>query len=198
MDSTFLGIGGPQGEMWHTYSSMNSSQFFVEYVFITNLTEPYRFTWNELLTTQDDDNTNRVLSNTYIGFDLNQPTAYVWLTSDNSSSIQFPECRQNSITFNSPFHLYTFVPFINQSHWILFGELSKQLPITKQRFISIDSSSEIFSLQIFGIENEQFIVTIGYVQNSFGKIDLLQIDCSFNSTSVKTITCQTADTCHCA
>lgn len=198
MDSTFLGIGGPQGEMWHTYSSLNSSHFFVEYVLITNLTESYQFTWKELLTTHDDDNVYRIISNIYIGFDLNKPTDYFWLTSDSSSSIQFPQCPQNPTTFHSPFYFYTFVPFTNQSNWILFGELTKQLPITKQRFISMDSSIDKLYLQVFGIENEQVTVTIGYAQQALGKIDIIQINCSFNTTSIKTLTCQTADICRCA
>ena len=65
MDSTFLGSGGPKGEMWHTYSSDQKQSFFVEYVMITNLTKPYTFSWNELFNTQDD-NSMRKISDTYV------------------------------------------------------------------------------------------------------------------------------------
>ncbi|CAF5227024.1 unnamed protein product, partial [Rotaria magnacalcarata] len=60
MDSTFLASSGPKGEMWHTYSSDGQQSTFVEYVMITNLTEPYLFSWNELSNTEEDDNPIRI------------------------------------------------------------------------------------------------------------------------------------------
>ena len=62
----------------------------------------------------------------------------------------------------------------------------------------MDSSNDKLYLQVFGIENEQVTVTIGYAQQALGKIDIIQINCSFNTTSIKTLTCQTADICRCA
>ena len=116
MDSTFLGSGGPKGEMWHTYSSDAHYTFFVEYVMITNLTEPYIFSWNELFRTQDDDNLVRRISDVYIAFNLENPIDYQWFASTNSSTILMPSCPQNTTTFRSPFHLYVFVPFSKVSN----------------------------------------------------------------------------------
>jgi hypothetical protein len=203
MDSTFLGSGGPNGEMWHTYSSDAQQTLFVEYIMITNLTEPYRFSWNELFDTQDDDNTNRIISNVYVTFDLNNPTDYYWLASTNSSTILMPSCAQNLTTFYSPFHLFVFVPFSKISNWILFGELSKQLPITKQRFALVNFAlypADSLQLHVTGVYEEQVMITIGHSEHTFGKIDIYTVQCSFLSVlgvSTKVVTCETDDGCRC-
>jgi hypothetical protein len=203
MDSTFLGSGGPKGEMWHTYGSDDQQTFFVEYVMITNLTEPYTFSWNELFNTQDDDNSNRIISDIYVVFELNNPTDYYWFTSTNSSTILMPICAQDLITFYSPFHLFVFVPFSKISNWILFGELSKQLPITKQRFEFIQYVSDVsdsFRLYVIGVYGEQVSVTIGHSEHVLGKIDIYTVQCSFLSVqgiSTMIITCETENGCQC-
>ena len=106
MDSTFLGTDGPLGEVWHTYVSDAQQRLFVEYVLTTNLTESYRFFWKELFDTEDDDQPQRVISDIYVAFGLQNPLDYHWLTSTNSSpSILLPSCAQNTTTFFSPFRL---------------------------------------------------------------------------------------------
>lgn len=200
MDSTFL-TNGPKGEMWHTYASDNQQRFFVEYIMITNLTESYVFSWKELQSTQDDDNPpNRKIASTYVTFEWTNPGDYHWLKS-NSSDIVFPSCPQNLTTFYSPFHLFVFVPVSEQSNWILFGEMSKQLPISRQRFASIEhESSDRFRLQVIGVNDEQVTVTIGHSEHALGKIDFYSVQCSFTSTedtSNMEITCDTTNGCQC-
>jgi hypothetical protein len=203
MDSTFLGTDGPKGEMWHTYASDAQQTTFIEYIMITNLTESYRLSWKELFNTQDDDNSNRIISNIYVAFELNNPKDYYWFTSTNSSTILMPICAQNLVTFYSPFYLFVFVPFTNISNWILFGELSKQLPITKQRFTSIEhvpNVSDSFQLQIIGVYGEKVLVTIGHSEHVLGKIDIYMVECSFISVqgiSTMIITCETKIGCQC-
>ena len=206
MDSTFLGTGGPLGEVWHTYASDAEQHFFVEYVMVTNLTEPYGFFWKELFDTEDADQPERVISDIYIAFDLQHPLDYYWLTSTNSSpGILLPSCAQNATTFYSPFHLFVFVPYSTSSHWVLFGELSKQLPITKQRFEQIHPGasagpSDSFEVRVTGVSGEQVSVTIGYIEQALGKIDLQTVQCSFSSAqdlSTLLIVCNTNSGCHC-
>jgi hypothetical protein len=200
MDSTFLGEGGPKGEMWHTYASDAQQTFFVEYIMITNLTESYTFSWKELLNTKDDDNSKRIISNIYVAFELNNPSDYYWFTSTNSSTILLPKCPQDLTTFYSPFHLFVFVPFSHISNWILFGELSKQLPITKQRFGFIQYVSDRFRVQVIGVYGEQVSVTIGHSEHALGKIDIYTIKCSFlleQGISTMIITCETENQCQC-
>ncbi len=203
MDSTFLASNGPKGEMWHTYASDAEQLLFVEYVMITNLTESYSFSWKELANTYDDDNTNRMISDIYVAFELNNPTDYYWFTSTNSSTILMPTCAQDLITFYSPFHLFVFVPYSKLSNWILFGELSKQLPITKQRFASIQYTSDAtdsFRLQIIGVYGEKVSVTIGHSEQALGKIDIYTVECSFvavQDLSAMIITCETENGCQC-
>jgi hypothetical protein len=200
MDSTFLGTGGPKGEMWHTYASDAQQTTFIEYIMITNLTESYRFSWKELFNTQDDDNSNRIISDIYVAFELNNPNDYYWFTSTNSSTILMPTCAQNLVTFYSPFYLFVFVPFSNISNWILFGELSKQLPITKQRFTSIEHVSDSLQLQIIGVYGEKVSVTVGHSEHVLGKIDIYTVQCSFTSVeglSTMIITCETQNGCQC-
>jgi hypothetical protein len=202
MDSTFLSTGGPKGEMWHTYASDGQQRVFVEYVMITNLTEPYRFSWNELFNTQDDDNANRTIADIYMAFELNNPKDYYWLTK-NSSNILFPACPQNLITFYSPFYLFVFVPVSKLSNWILFGELTKQLPITKQRFASIEYTTNVtdsIHVQVIGIQGEQVSVTIGHSEHVLGKIDIFTVQCSFASApeiSTMQIICEITSGCRC-
>ncbi|CAF1343833.1 unnamed protein product [Rotaria sordida] len=123
---------------------------------ITNLTESYTFSWNELFNTEEDDYPNRRISDIYVAFELENPRDYYWFTSTNSSTILMPSCAQDLITHHSPFHLFVFVPFSKLSNWILFGELNKQLPITRQRFV-------------------QTSITIGYSEHVWGKIDLYTV-----------------------
>jgi hypothetical protein len=200
MDSTFLGTDGPQGEMWHTYGSDLQQTVFIEYVMITNLTKPYKFYWNELFNTQDDDNPKRMISDVYVAFELNNPKDYYWFTSSNSSSRLFPSCAQDLTTFYSPFHLFVFVPFSTISNWILFGELNKQLPITKQRFELVQNSSDSIRIYVIGTYGEQVSVTIGHSEHVLGKIDIYNVKCSFVSVqgiSTMIINCEIADGCQC-
>ncbi|CAF1257177.1 unnamed protein product [Rotaria sordida] len=139
MDSTFL-----------------EQNFFVEYVMITNLTESYTFSWNELFNTEEDDYPNRRISDIYVVFELENPRDYYWFTSTNISTILIPSCAQDLITYYSSFHLFVFVPFSKSSNWILFGELNKQLPITRQRFV-------------------QTSITIGYSEHVLRKIDIYTV-----------------------
>jgi hypothetical protein len=200
MDSTFLGSGGPKGEMWHTYGSDDQQTFFVEYVMITNLTRSYTFSWNELFNTQDDDNPNRIIANVYVAFELNTPTDYYWLASVNSSTIVMPSCPQDLITFHSPFHLFVFVPFSKISNWILFGEVNKQLPITKQRFEFVETIPDSLRVNVIGTYGEQVSIKIGHAENVFGKIDIYNVQCSFLSVqgvSTMIINCEIHDGCRC-
>lgn len=204
MDSTFLGMDGPLGEVWHTYASDAQQRLFVEYVMITILTESYRFFWKELFNTEDDDQPQRVISDIYLAFDLQNPLDYHWLTSTNSSpSVLLPSCAQNATTFYSPFHLFVFVPYSTSSSWILFGELSKQLPITKQRFELVQStvSGDTFEVQVIGIYGEQVSVTIGLAEQELGTVDLQTVQCSFDSVqglSIMMIVCQNQSGCRCS
>lgn len=200
MDSTFLGSGGPQGEMWHTFSTDGQQNLFIEYVMITNLTESYLFSWNELSNTQDDDYPMRIIADIYVVFELDNPTDFHWFNSDKSSTVLMPSCAQNLTTHYSPFHLYVFVPFSEVSNWILFGELNKQLPITKQRFDSVQYSSDNFQVDVIGVYGEQVLVTIGYTEQAFEKIDILTVKCSFASMpeiSTMRITCKNPSQCEC-
>ncbi|CAF2793504.1 unnamed protein product [Rotaria sp. Silwood2] len=203
MDSTFLGIGGPKGEMWHTYSSDVQQNFFVEYVMITNLTESYIFSWTELLNTQEDDNPIRIISDIYVAFELDNSIDYYWFTSTNSSTIFMPSCAQDKITHYSPFHLFVFVPYSKLSNWILFGELNKQLPITRQRFLSIQNApngSDSLQINVIGVYGEHILITIGHSEHVLGKIDIYTIQCSFLSIegiSIMIITCETETGCRC-
>ncbi|CAM4906224.1 unnamed protein product [Rotaria socialis] len=200
MDSTFLASGGPKGEMWHTYSSDGQQSTFVEYVMITNLTEPYLFSWNELSNTEEDDNPIRIVSDMYVAFEFENPKDYYWFSSINSSTIVMPSCAQDLATHHSPFHLYIFVPFSKISNWILFGELSKQLPITKQRFESIQNTADSLHVNVIGVYGEQVPITVGYCEHVFGKIDIFTVECSFISVqdiSTMMITCETQTGCQC-
>ncbi|CAF3583034.1 unnamed protein product, partial [Rotaria sp. Silwood2] len=203
MDSTFLGTGGPKGEMWHTYSSDVQQNFFVEYVMITNLTESYIFSWTELLNTQEDDNPIRIISDIYVAFELDNSIDYYWFTSTNSSTIFMPSCAQDKITHYSPFHLFVFVPYSKLSNWILFGELNKQLPITRQRFLSIQNApngSDSLQINVIGVYGEHILITIGHSEHVLGKIDIYTIQCSFLSIegiSIMIITCETETGCRC-
>ncbi|CAF1248998.1 unnamed protein product [Rotaria sordida] len=200
MDSTFLGNDGPKGEMWHSFSSDAEQNLFVEYVMITNLTESYTFSWNELFNTQEDDYPNRRISDIYIAFELENPRDYYWFTSTNSSTILMPSCAQDLITHHSPFHLFVFVPFSKLSNWILFGELNRQLPITRQRFVSIQNASDSLQINIIGVYGEQISITIGYSEHVLGKINIYTVQCSFLSVqglSTMIITCKTEAGCQC-
>ena len=205
IDSTFLSDNGPKGEMWHTYGSDDNENLFVEYVMITNLTQSYPFTWDELYSTQDDDTPRRVIVDNYVAFDLNHPMNYYWLTSkDPSSTISMPTCPQNPITFYSPYHLYVFIPYFESSEWILFGELNKQLPITKQRFQSVSfesiSSLNQFQVDVIGVSGEQVFISLGQVEQVFGKITMTTVVCSFDSQSVlstMSILCDKEHGCRC-
>ncbi|CAF1021377.1 unnamed protein product [Adineta steineri] len=201
MDSTFLGDNGPKGEMWHTYASDVQKMFFVEYVMITNLTQSYAFTWNELVNTEENEyEPNRIISDIYVVFDLNSPNEYYWLTSSNTSKIIMPACAQDLVTFYSPFHLYVFVPFSNQSNWILFGELNKQLPITQQRFAWIQSTTNSQQISVIGVYGEEVSVTVGYTKHALEKIDMYTVKCLFQSVegiSTMLITCEIDNGCQC-
>ncbi|CAF0795736.1 unnamed protein product [Adineta ricciae] len=202
MDSTFLGIGGPQGEMWHTYASDERHSFFVEYVMITNLTESYQFTWNELFNTLDGDGEpNREISDNYVVFDMIAPSNYYWLSSANTSSVRMPECSQNLTTFYSPFHLFVFVPFPTQSNWLLFGELTKQLPITRQRFAFISYETNRLDVHVIGVAGEQVSITAGKIASIGGKIDIYTVECPFppeEGVLRMMLTCQTSAGCSCS
>ena len=204
MDSTFRSIGGPNGEMWHTYASDEQQTLFVEYVMVTNLTESYRFSWEELFNTQNDEHTRRIISSAYVVFDLAAPMDYDWLTSNDSSTIRIPACAQNLTTFFSPFHLFVFVPYSPLSKWILFGELTKQLPISKQRFKMLDYASTVseerLQLDVIGAGGEQVSVTVGYSEQLRGKIDVYTVQCSFLSTpgvATMSIHCVASNGCRC-
>jgi len=200
MDSTFLGSGGPKGEMWHTYSSDGQQAFFVEYIMITNLTEPYLFTWNELSNTQQDDNPNRKISDVYVAFNLNNPIDYYWFALTNASTLLMPSCAQDLTTYYSPFHLFVFVPFSKLSNWILFGELNKQLPITKQRFASVQFATDSIQIDVIGVNGEQVSVTVGHTEHTLEKIDIYTVQCLFQSgqdISRMIITCKTENGCRC-
>ena len=85
----------------------------------------------------------------------------------------------------------------------MFGELDKQLPITKQRFSSIrnvPSVSDSLRVQVTGAYGEQVTVTVGYSEYVMGKIDIYTVQCSFLSIqdiSIMTITCETEIGCQC-
>ncbi|UJR14497.1 hypothetical protein I4U23_001493 [Adineta vaga] len=189
--------------MWHTYGSDAQQTIFVEYIMITNLTESYAFTWNELATTQDEDNLNRNISNIYIVYDLNNPMEYFWLTSENSSKIIMPSCAQDLTTFYSPFHLFVFVPVSQVSNWILFGELNKQLPITQQRFDLVQFSfntTDRLDLHVIGVSGEQVSITIGHTKHVFEQVNIYTVQCLFQSiseVSTMIVTCEIDHGCSC-
>ncbi|CAF1506766.1 unnamed protein product, partial [Rotaria sordida] len=158
------------------------------------------FSWNELFNTEEDDYPNRRISDIYVAFELENPRDYYWFTSTNSSTILMPSCAQDLITHHSPFHLFVFVPFSKLSNWILFGELNKQLPITRQRFVSIQNASDSLQINIIGVYGEQISITIGYSEHVLGKINIYTVQCSFLSVqglSTMIITCKTEAGCQC-
>ncbi|CAF1102529.1 unnamed protein product [Didymodactylos carnosus] len=203
MDSTFFGVGGPDGELWHTYGSDLQQTYFVEYVMATNLTQSYEFAWNELLNTVDEDTPRRTISDVYIVFSLNNLTDYYWITSTNPFTFLIPSCPQNLTTYYSPFHLFVFVPAQKESKWILFGELAKQLPITQQRFSSVQFSSrpaDSLQVDVIGIDGEEVLVTVGFSSQVLGRIDIITVQCSFRTmqpTTIMTMSCNVSNGCQC-
>ena len=197
MDSTFLfSSSAPQGELWHTFGADAAQNVFVEYVMSTNLSQPYEFFWNELFDTTDDQIPERIIAETYVAFDVDNPSNYSWLTSDRSSSLRLPASPQNQTTFHSPYHLYAFVPYSETSKWIVFGEVNKQLPLTRQRFQSITRTSNTtnsnLQIKVIGVNHERVVVTIGFSDQTHGQVQLLISACAFTTqdeVSTMTITC---------
>lgn len=202
IDATFLAENEDLGEILHTFSTDDQQTIFYEIFLVTNLTRNFTFSWQNFLQTDDRHFPQRKFSQFYLVFDRNQPQQVQWFSPNRSEteSFLFPSCPQNLTTFFSPFHLFVFIPLDENSKWIVLGETEKFLPVSRQRFQSI-STGDSLRVQIFGVNGENVTISVAFIPNLFGSIEIFQVSCLFDPNAqpltTMNIFCSETVPCHC-
>jgi len=159
IDETFFRLAfnnsGPFGQVWSTYTNIDGYEF--NYVFAAELTSIYQLFPESIERNRVVPNPKqrKILGNYAYQYNATN-TTYQF---DNNNPIAFKKCGRHD------FQLWYIAPQLFNG-WILLGETTKFIPISKQRIISISATSEPnqITVKIRGVPKEQ--VTLQFSNGS--------------------------------
>jgi len=172
IDATFqyraFGANGPNGFVWDAISQI--SGYIFHHIFVAELTSNYNLSPSQLISV------NGVALPSSVVFAYNVTTNVTVF--DSTHTLTLRTCGK------ADFQLYHTAP-VFANGWVLLGETNKFVPVSDQRFLSLDVQSGGINILLRGVPSES--ITISAAQQSSEVYKVISYSCTFPASGQATL-----------